>query len=237
MSRMWSQGVAVLAAAAWLEAAGPPAQAAFVFNFEAPNFTANESFPLADRSAAGGGFTANFAGAPGTSGAYTVGESTLDLGGFPFDVRPNALFAGQYLVASSVGVGPGPAIRVTFSRPVTELSVNFALSTLTSPVGGSLSLRTDAATLPFGRQDQAAGFVGGGQNAPGGTLTARFAVPVSQVTFQAVGTNGVTPIGFSLDNLTVSPVPAPPAVAMALTGLTSFGGLTAVRRRLAHATA
>ncbi len=235
MSRMWRQGAAVLAAAVWLGSAGPAARAAFVFSFERPNFNAGDSGVLANRSpdGGGGGFAATFGPQQGI-GFFSINSFENSGIPAPFD-RLNGLFDGQYLSGSNIGAGFGPNLVVTFSQAITGLTVDFAINNFTG-VGGSNGGRLTLLAAGNPTVTVASSNVGGGLGFPGGTLTATFATPVNQVFIRALapappGVPEFRQVDFALDNLRVSPLPAPPAVAMALMGLVSAGGFARLRRQ------
>lgn len=234
MERLWGRVAAAAAAVAWLSAAGPAARAAFVFGFESPNFTLGEGSPqttLANRApdGGGGGFTATFGNGPAFFGGYTLfSVGTLQGAGLPPELeRLNRLFDGQYL-SLFLPRSNFARLQIDFSTPITELSVAFAL--LDFQPSGGLRLTSDTGAVAT----QTATDVGGGLGFPGGTLRATFARPTSSVSLQAIDRFGQS-AGFAIDNLTVSPLPAPPAAGLALLGLASFGGLAAARRRLTRA--
>lgn len=187
-----------------------PARAELVtYNFNAPQFTLNESTPLLNRAPNIGlnTFLASFTSAP-RADAFVVSN-----------FQPNPLFSGPSLVAPQFP----DTLTLAFNMPVDSVRLDFAVI-----MPGVLIL-----TTPVGGTTQASMNVGGGF--PGGTLAFSSVDPFSTLQLRATDLAGA-PIVFAIDNLTLntagdgSAIPEPSSLMLLSVGVVSAGGFLRWRR-------
>jgi hypothetical protein len=176
-----------------------------MYTFDAPEFTAGESTPLANRRAnVNPDVFTTFTAAPGPMQITSVAS-----------FLPNTLFSGQFLVVPQ-GV---TTLTLSFTIPVEAVSMDFALNGQAPgflPQIGYGTVITDTPAIN----------IGGGEGFWGGSAAVAFANPVPSVTVAAFSPPG-NQVEFAIDNLVVT-IPAPGAA-----GLMGLAALLATRRRRA----
>jgi hypothetical protein len=183
----------------------------FTYTFELPIFTMGQMTPLLNvaPNIGAGTFTTSF-------------TDTIDPNGYEITtLKANNLISGQSLF-SPIVVSP---LTLTFSAPVTQLSLVFALSIANTDPAGFLRLVTPTGTL-----DQASSVVGGSYQ--GGTLTFTSASAFTTATLQGFIAVGAGNPNIEIDNLalTTSTIPEPASLVLLATGLGVIG-LAAWRKR------
>lgn len=181
-----------------------PVQAELVtYNFNAPQFTLNQSTPLLNRAPNIGlnTFLTSFTSAPRTN-AFLVG-----------DFQPNPLFSGPALFAPQFP----DTLTLAFNMPVDSVRLDFAVI-----VPGALIL-----TTPVGNLTQSSTNVGG--QFEGGSLSFTSVDPFSTLQLRATDQAGA-PIVFAIDNMTLNTagdggaIPEPSSLMLFSVGLVSASG-------------
>jgi hypothetical protein len=124
-----------------------------------------------------------------------------------------ALFSGQYLIELH---GQTDGLILSFNTPVYQLAVDFGLSIAVNDPAGFGSLRIVSSS---GTGSQIASNNGGLFQT--GLLSFASTTAFTSVTLQGFVSDGVTPIGLAIDNLTLSttPVPEPTSLSLAVLGI------------------
>jgi hypothetical protein len=173
------------------------------YTFEAPQFTVGQTTPLLNIGPNEGdpAFNTSFT----STGTYQI----VNLFG------PSSPLIFMQALSAPVTADP---LELTFSVPVTQLSLNFGLNLVPAAPKGELHLVTSSGTVV-----QAAFNLGPTLPIQGGGLMFSTATPFSSATLQGFGSGGVTPTQIVIDNLRVTAVPGP-IVGAGLPGLILAGG-------------
>ena len=176
-----------------------------IYTFEAPQFTLFEITPLLNRAPNSGDAAFN-----------TSFTSDFNVTYWITNTAQSGVIVGQALI-SPAGVipigGPG-ALDLTFSIPVTQLSVDFAIAIVNGIDPGFLQLVTSSGTV-----NQISSNVGGPFQ--GGNLAFNTVTPFSSATLEGFSSAG-NPTLIEIDNLHLTAVPGP-IVGAGLPGLILAG--------------
>ena len=174
--------------------------ATVTYNFEPPAFAAGQTTPFLNYAPQIGSsaFRADFTSSPSANG-LVIGT-----------IASSPLFSGQSLFDPFPPSGAN-TLTITLNTPVTGVQVDFALFLPGSLQLSSSSGNVSAPTVPSTQY---------------GTLTFNSIAPFTQFTLQGFDTSH-TPTKLAIDNLVMTVVPEPSAMAILLAG----GGLLFARRR------
>ena len=170
-----------------------------IYTFEAPQFTLFEITPLLNRAPNSGDAAFNT--------SFTTGA------GNPYEIL-NDQFSGVIVgQALEQPFAPAHALNLTFSIPVTQLSVDFAIAIVNGIDPGFLQLVTSSGTV-----NQISSNVGGPFQ--GGNLAFNTVTPFSSATLEGFlsFSGGVQSVFIEIDNLHLTEVPGP-IVGAGLPGL------------------
>jgi|SRR6516162_7785502 len=171
-----------------------------IYTFEAPQFTLFEITPLLNRAPNSGDAAFNT--------SFTTGA------GNPYEIL-NDQFSGVIVgQALEQPFAPAHALNLTFSIPVTQLSVDFAIAIVNGIDPGFLQLVTSSGTV-----NQISSNVGGPFQ--GGNLAFNTVTPFSSATLEGFSSAG-NPTLIEIDNLHLTAVPGP-IVGAGLPGLILAG--------------
>ncbi len=186
----------------------------YIYTFEKPNFTLNQTAPLLNVAPNTGvpGFDTSF------SGTFVVSDNTTLINTLP------PLFSGMFLGQS----GQPGSITFSFSAPILSLSVDFALGL---PGSADLGWINFDGVGFWGTQDASA-FPD--VDFQGGTLVIDPGFEFSEVTLYGMNGRETTQFLY-LDNLQIAAQPVPePSTWAAIIAMAGIGGFHAARRYAAR---